>query len=101
MPGISHTPSAQNVATASSVRPSSKACVYAASAARTPSTTSAYRVGSVMSEVDLDDGPLERVDVDGLQRGQQLLVRKPGEESVDRAVEVRDVTLHLLRQPHV
>src|SRR5262245_44968453 len=97
MPGMSITPSAQNVATTSSVRPSSSACAYAARVARTPSATSAY----VTSEADIDDGPFEGVDVQLPQRRQQLFVRKAGEEPVDRPVEVRDVALDPLGQAHV
>src|SRR5690349_3483628 len=94
---MSQPPSGQNVATTSSVRPSSSACVYAARAARTPSATSA----NVISEANVDDRHLERVDVHRVQRRQQLLVRKAGEEAVDGPVEVGDVALCLLRQAHV
>src|SRR5437660_9714080 len=41
MPSMAHTPSGQKVATTSSTRPSSSACVYAAMVLRTPSATSA------------------------------------------------------------
>src|SRR5438105_15009614 len=105
MPGMSHTPSGQKVATTSSVRPSSSACVYAAIAARTPSTTSAYVMVSATaespdSEADVDDGVIQRVHVDRVERAEQLLVGQPGEVAVDRALEVRDVSFDPLGQAH-
>src|SRR4051794_23637732 len=54
---MSQPPSGQNVATTSSVRPSSSAWVYAAIAARTPSATSAYVVliADWVSETEVGD----------------------------------------------
>src|SRR5689334_19959870 len=96
---MSTAPSAQNVATTSSVRPSSSACVYAAIAARTPSETSANVV--IGSEAEVDDRAFERVDVHFAQRREQLLVRKAGKEAVDDSFEVGDAALVALGQPHV
>jgi hypothetical protein len=64
---MSQRPSEQNVATTSSVRPSSSASVYAAMAARTPSQTSGKVDGSPMpgiSELDFGDGFFQRVQID-------------------------------------
>src|SRR6478672_3011289 len=100
MPGIEHTPSAQNVATTSSVRPSSSAWVYAAIVARTLSTTSA-KPDSGIPDSQVDDRAVERVAVDLGQRGEQVAPGKPGEVAVDRALEVRDVTFEPGAEPHV
>src|SRR2546430_13605667 len=118
MPGISQPPSGQNVATTSSVRPSSRAWVYAAMVARTPSTTSAYVVIVLIgaasratsslrsprrprSETEVENRLVEGIHVDRLQRREQLLVAKAGEEAVDGPLEVRDVPLESLAQAHV
>src|SRR6478609_807808 len=104
MPGMSITPSGLNVATMSSVRPSSSAWVYAAIAARTPSTTSAYSNALIVrssSQTLFDDRAIERVHVHRLHRRRELVVGPAGEETVDRALEVGDVPLDALRQPHV
>src|SRR5450755_3479370 len=102
MPGMSHTPSGQNVATTSSVRPSSSAWVYAAMLARTPSATSAKVVLIRYSSYsNVDDWHFERVHVDRLQGREQLLVREAGEKAVDRSFEVRDVSLGPLGEAHV
>src|SRR4051812_12071965 len=100
---MSHPPSAQNVATTSSARPSSSAWLYAAMAARTPSATSASVVviRSPSSEPEVCDRLVERIDVHLLERRQQPLVGKSREEAVDRALEVRDVALEPARQAHV
>src|SRR5262245_27529854 len=95
---MSQPPSAQKVATTSSVRPSSRACVYAAIVARTPSDMSA---NVVMSEPEVEDLLVERIVVHGAQSSAEFVVRQPGEESVDRALEVRNRALHLFREPHV
>src|SRR5947199_4747323 len=108
MPGISQPPSGQNVATTSSVRPSSRAWVYVAMVARTPSTTSAYVVVVLIgepwrpcSEAEVENRLVEGIHVDRLQRREQLLVAKAGEEAVHGPLEVRDVSLEPLVQAHV
>src|SRR5882757_3610316 len=117
MPGMSQPPSGQNVATTSSVLPSSRAWVYAAMVARTPSTTSAYVVVLIgaasratsplrsprrpRSETEVENRLVEGIHVDRLQRREQLLVAKAGEEAVHGPLEVRDVSLELLVQAHV
>src|SRR5262245_546183 len=104
MPGMSTLPPGQNVATMSSVRPSSSASVYAAMAARTPSATSAKVSAPIRtspSEGQVLHRLLEGIDVHRVHRGQELLVGQPGEEAVDRALEVRDVALELAREAHV
>src|SRR5260370_14606022 len=108
MVGSSETPSGQNVATMSSVRPSSRAWVYAAMVARMPSATSAYVVVVLIgpasrapsplrsprpprSEPEVENRLVEGIHVDLLQRREQLLVGKTGEEAVHGPLEVRDV----------
>src|SRR4029453_16147628 len=98
---MSQTPSGQNVATMSSVRPSSSACVYAARVARIPSTTSAYVMSSLPLQREIDDRSIEGTHVDGLQGPGKVLVGKAGEEAVDGPLEVRDVALEPAGQAHV
>src|SRR5437763_16767435 len=95
---MSHAPSLQNVATTSSARPSSRACVYAAMAAPTPATTSAY---VVISEAEVGDGLVEGIHVDRFQRAHQPFVGKAGQVAVDRPLEVGDVALEPGGQAHV
>src|SRR5438445_7855791 len=103
MPGISHTPSGQKVATTSSVRPSSSAWVYAAMMARMPSATSAKVICVLIasSDSEVEDRLVERSDVDRPKRREQPLVRKAGEEAVEGPFEVGDVSLGPFRQAHV
>src|SRR4051812_5518142 len=53
------------------------------------------------SEAEVEDRLVEGRHVDGMQSREQFLIRTAGEEAVDEALEVGDVALQSLVEPHV